>query len=79
MEGGSKRATCGSAPEVVAAWAKDAPVGFQRIRLEFVLDTDASAEQLASLRRLTERYCVVYQTLRQPALIEVSLNGQLAN
>jgi uncharacterized OsmC-like protein len=59
--------------------AKDAQVGFQRIRLEFVLDTDASAEQLASLRRLTERYCVVYQTLRQPALIEVSLNGQLAN
>ena len=59
--------------------AKDAPVGFQRIRLEFVVDTDASAEQLATLRRLTERYCVVYRTLRQPPLIEVFLNGQLAN
>src|SRR5271155_3640038 len=56
--------------------SKDAPVGFQRIRLEFTLDTDASAEQLRTLLRLTERYCVVYQTLRQPALIEVSLNGQ---
>jgi len=58
--------------------SKDAPVGFQRIRLEFTLDTDASAEQLRTLLRLTERYCVVYQTLRQPALIEVSLNGQPA-
>jgi uncharacterized OsmC-like protein len=56
--------------------AKDAPVGFQRIRLEFVLDTDASAEQLATLRRLTERYCVVYQTLRQPPIVEVSLSNQ---
>lgn len=58
--------------------SKDAPVGFQRMRLEFTLDTDASAEQLRTLLRLTERYCVVYQTLRQPALIEVSLNGQPA-
>jgi uncharacterized OsmC-like protein len=56
--------------------AKDAPVGFQRIRLSFELDTDASAEQLATLERLTERYCVVYQTLRQPPSIEVSLNGE---
>src|SRR5215831_6186770 len=46
--------------------AKDAPVGFQAIRLYFVLDTDASAEQVATLQRLTERYCVVYQTLRRP-------------
>jgi uncharacterized OsmC-like protein len=53
--------------------AKDVPVGFQRIRLRFVLETDASEEQLATLRRLTERYCVVYQTLRQPPLIDVSL------
>src|SRR5580698_2229977 len=59
--------------------SKEAPVGFQSIRLEFVLDTDASAEQLATLRRLTERYCVVYQTLRQPPLIEVVLNGQSAD
>src|ERR1700756_769940 len=39
--------------------SKDVPVGFQKIRLEFVLDTDASEEQLATLLRLTERYCVV--------------------
>jgi uncharacterized OsmC-like protein len=43
--------------------AKDAPVGFSAIRLEFDLDTDAPAEQLDTLLRLTERYCVVYQTL----------------
>ena len=52
--------------------AKDAPVGFQRIRLAFDLDTDASEEQLATLIRLTERYCVVYQTLRQSPQISVS-------
>jgi len=44
--------------------SKEAPVGFQAIRLRFQLDTDASQEQLATLLRLTERYCVVYQTLR---------------
>ena len=46
--------------------AKDVPVGFQSIRLEIDLDTDASEEQLATLLRLTERYCVVYQTLMHP-------------
>ena len=55
---------------------KDAPVGFQNIRLAFDLDTDADAEQLATLRRLTERYCVVYQTLRQPASITISLTSR---
>jgi uncharacterized OsmC-like protein len=44
--------------------SKEAPVGFQRIRLSFEVETDASAEELANLERLTERYCVVYQTLR---------------
>lgn len=44
--------------------AKDAPVGFRDIRLSFDLDTDADPEQLASLLKLTERYCVVLQTLR---------------
>ena len=43
---------------------KAAPVGLQDIRLSFELDTDADEEQLATLLRLTERYCVVYQTLR---------------
>ncbi len=51
---------------------KEAPVGFARIRLEFELDTDASEEQLDTLIRLTERYCVVYQTLRQPPEMSVS-------
>jgi uncharacterized OsmC-like protein len=51
--------------------SKEVPVGFQRIRLQFDLDTDASEEQLATLVRLTERYCVVYQTLRQPAAVDV--------
>ena len=53
--------------------AKDAPVGFQALRLSFDLDSDASAEQLATLQRLTERYCVVYQTLRQAPPVEVAL------
>src|SRR5579884_3457951 len=44
--------------------AKDAPVGFAQIRLTFALDTDAGEEQIATLLRLTERYCVVYQTIR---------------
>ena len=52
--------------------AKDAPVGFQRIRLDFALDTDASEEQLSTLMRLTERYCVVFQTLRQSPDVTVS-------
>jgi uncharacterized OsmC-like protein len=52
--------------------AKDAPVGFAQIRLSFDLDTDATEEQRATLIRLTERYCVVYQSLRQPPEILVS-------
>lgn len=52
--------------------SKEAPVGFQKIRLQFELDTDASEDQLATLLRLTERYCVVYQTLRHPPEIDVS-------
>jgi len=51
--------------------SKDVPVGFERIRLRFELDTDASAERVATLIRLTERYCVVYQTLSRPAKIHV--------
>ena len=54
--------------------AKEAPVGFQRIRLAFALTTDATEEQLATLIRLTERYCVVYQTLRNAPEISVSRN-----
>ncbi len=54
--------------------AKEAPVGFQRIRLHFDLETTASAEQLATLLRLTERYCVVYQTLNQRPELTASIN-----
>jgi uncharacterized OsmC-like protein len=54
--------------------AKDAPVGFTDIRLRFELETDASADQLATLQKLTERYCVVYQTLRSPPEIEVRID-----
>lgn len=46
--------------------SKEAPVGFAAIRLIFELDTDASDEQLATLLRLSERYCVIYQSLKQP-------------
>ncbi len=53
--------------------AKDAPVGFRDIRLSFELDTDASDDQLAQLLRLTERYCVVYQTLRGAPPVDVRL------
>ena len=54
------------------AVSKDAPVGFTSIRLGFDLETDASDEQVATLVRLTERYCVVYQTLAHPARLAVS-------
>jgi uncharacterized OsmC-like protein len=53
--------------------AKDAPVGFKDIRLRFDLDADASDEQLATLMKLTERYCVVYQTLRSAPPVAVEL------
>src|SRR2546421_7138903 len=51
--------------------SKDVPVGFQQIRLQFDLDTDAGKDQIATLLRLTERYCVVYQTLAHPAKIDL--------
>jgi uncharacterized OsmC-like protein len=49
--------------------SKEVPVGFQTIRLSFDLDTDATPEQLQTLIKLTERYCVVYQTLAKPPVI----------
>ena len=52
--------------------SKEVPVGFGRIRLRFELETDATAEQLATLLRLTERYCVVLQTLRTPPDLSVA-------
>lgn len=55
--------------------SKEVPVGFQNIRLRFILDTDASEEQLATLLRLTERYCVVYQTLAHPPALAMTRNS----
>lgn len=54
--------------------SKEVPVGFERIRLRFDLDTTASDDQLATLLKLTERYCVVLQTLRMPPEIRTVLS-----
>jgi uncharacterized OsmC-like protein len=54
--------------------AKDAPVGFAQIRLSFAVDTDESQEKLDQLLKLTERYCVVYQTIKSGPPVEVRLN-----
>src|SRR6201995_5905171 len=56
------------------AVSKDASVGFRSIRLAFDLDTDASPEQVQTLIKLTERYCVVYQTLSRPAEMAISVS-----
>ncbi|UKJ74836.1 OsmC family protein [Azospirillum brasilense] len=53
--------------------AKDAPVGFRAIRLRFDLDTDEPAERIATLTKLTERYCVVYQTLANPPPMSLAI------
>jgi uncharacterized OsmC-like protein len=53
--------------------SREAPVGFRDIRLRFDLDTNAPADKLDSLVRLTERYCVVYQTLAKPARLALSI------
>src|SRR4051795_13248806 len=69
VRGGSVRAEGDLDFRGTLAVAKDVPVGFRSIRLGFELDTDATAEQLDTLLRLTERYCVVYQSLAaSPAL-----------
>jgi uncharacterized OsmC-like protein len=53
--------------------AKEAPVGFAQIRLRFDVDTDAPQDKLDQLLKLTERYCVVYQTIKSGPPVEVSL------
>lgn len=53
---------------------REAPVGFQEIRLRFELETDADEEQLATLLKLTERYCVVFQTLARPPRLSATVN-----
>ena len=52
--------------------AKDAPVGFREIRLNFDIDCDASPEQIDTLMKLTERYCVVFQTINKRPALKVS-------
>jgi uncharacterized OsmC-like protein len=52
--------------------SKDAPVGLQNLRMTFSFDTDASDEQVATLLKLTERYCVIYQTLAHPPAMSVT-------
>ena len=54
--------------------AKDAPVGFTQIRLQFDLDTDAPQDKLDQLLKLTERYCVVYQTIKNGPPVDILLN-----
>ena len=54
---------------------REAPVGFRSIRLTFDLDADADEEQLATLLKLTERYCVVFQTLATPPRLSAALSG----
>jgi uncharacterized OsmC-like protein len=54
--------------------SKESAVGFQSIRLSFNLDTDATSEQMASLAKLTERYCVVYQTLVNGVSVQTKFN-----
>jgi uncharacterized OsmC-like protein len=55
--------------------SKEVPAGFQAIRLSFELDTDATPDQLQTLLRLTERYCVVYQTLVKPPIMTTHVVG----
>ncbi len=55
---------------------RDAPVGFAAIRLSFELDTTAGPEQLDDLLKLTERYCVVFQTLASPPTLSATLTGR---
>jgi uncharacterized OsmC-like protein len=54
--------------------SKETPVGLSAVRLNFQLDTDATPEQLATLLKLTERYCVIYQSLKSPPAMSVTIS-----
>ncbi len=73
VRGGTVRAEGDLDVRGTLAVAKDAPVGFRSIRLGFEVDADADADQLATLLKLTERYCVVWQTIQHPPQASVSL------
>jgi uncharacterized OsmC-like protein len=72
IRGGSVRAEGELDFRGTLAVDKSAPVGFRAIRLSFDLDTEASPDQLATLFKLTERYCVVLQTLKNPPALMVT-------
>jgi uncharacterized OsmC-like protein len=55
--------------------SREAPIGFRDIRLRFDLDTEAPDDKIESLIKLTERYCVVYQTLKRPAKLALSVGA----
>lgn len=57
--------------------ARETPVGFKQIRLQFDIDTDATPEQRTKLLELTERYCVVYQTLKSPPPVVTSTRSDI--
>jgi uncharacterized OsmC-like protein len=57
--------------------SKEVPVGFKNIRLQFDMDTNATDEQITSIKKLTERYCVVYQTLTKGVTIETNYNSSI--
>jgi uncharacterized OsmC-like protein len=59
--------------------SKEVPVGFKNIRLQFLLRSDASEEQMATLKKLTERYCVVYQTLRKGVPVDTSFQQSIGS
>ncbi len=69
----SRHARCG--PRGAGGFLRDPPVGFSAIRLSFEFDADADEKQLAKLRELTERYCVVYQTLACPPALTTTLTS----
>ena len=69
----SPRATSTSAAR--SASTSEAPVGFREVRLRFELDTDAGEDELATLLQLTERYCVVLQTLARPPELSAGIAG----
>ena len=78
LRGGTVRAEGDLDFRGTLAVTKDAPVGFRTIRLGFEVDTDADPDQLAALLKLTERYCVVWQTLRTPPAASVTLTPRTA-
>jgi uncharacterized OsmC-like protein len=53
--------------------SKEVPVGFKEIRLSFIMDCDATAEQIQNLAKLTEKYCVVYQTITSATLVKTRI------